>query len=354
MTMQSSQQFALQKHNSFNVEAVSPTLYLPKTMADLKQLPNLSTIPFYILGEGSNTLFVDQQAPVIIKPNFSGIEIFELPDSYTVRVGASENWHKLVQLCLAKGIFGLENLALIPGSVGAAPIQNIGAYGAEFSDFCLHVHWFEFASKSVKILTNKECDFSYRNSCFKQALYNKGIITEVVLRFPKAWHANLSYAGLNSLRLNAKGINPTAKQVMDKVIRLRQTKLPDPKLLPNAGSFFKNPVVSAKKANELIQTYPNIPLYKQDNGKVKIAAGWLIEQAGLKGFRANGVGVHHLQALVLVNYSNNCGNAIITLAKYVQQQVIAKFDVLISPEVRMITKQGEQDFSELVKEQERK
>lgn len=347
--MESSQQFSLQKYNSFNVAAVSPIIYRPKTMADLKQLPNLSTTPFYILGDGSNTLLVEQQAPVIIKPDFYGIEVLELPESYTVHVGAGENWHELVQSCLAKGIFGLENLALIPGSVGAAPVQNIGAYGVEFADFCLQVHWFEFASQSIKVLTNKECHFSYRNSSFKQALYNKGIITEVVFSFPKAWRANLSYAGLNSL-----GLNPTATQVMDKVIGLRQAKLPDPQILPNAGSFFKNPVVNAAKANELKEIYPTIPLYEQGSGKIKLAAGWLIEQAGLKGFRTNGVGVHELQALVLVNYSANSGKAIIKLAKYVQQQVLIKFDVLISPEVRMITAQGEQDFIELITEREYK
>jgi len=346
------QQFALQKHNSFNVEAVSPIIYLPKTIADLQQLSNLSTTPFYILGDGSNTLFVDEQAPVIIKPNFTGIEISELPDNYIVRVGAAENWHELVQSCLANGIFGLENLALIPGSVGAAPVQNIGAYGVEFSDFCLQVHWFEFASKSIKILTNKECDFSYRNSSFKQGLYNKGIITEVEFCFPKAWQANLSYAGLNTLGLNSQGIAPTAQQIMDKVISLRQAKLPDPSILPNAGSFFKNPVVNAAKANELKVIYPTIPLYEQESGKVKVAAGWLIEQAGLKGFCTNGVGVHDLQALVLVNHSSNSGKDIIKLAKYVQQQVLEKFDVLISPEVRIITKQGEQSLGELIKAQE--
>jgi len=342
--MESSQQFPLQKSNSFNIKAICPIIYFPKTLTDLKSLPDLSEKSFYILGDGSNTLFIEEQAPIIIKPHFKGIKIFETAEHYVVHVGAAENWHELVKYCLIKGIFGLENLALIPGSVGAAPVQNIGAYGAELSQFCSQIKWYEFTSKAIKSLSNDDCQFSYRNSIFKQALYNKGIITEVIFNFPKLWRANLSYAGLNML-----GQSPTAEQVMDKVISLRQAKLPDPAKLPNAGSFFKNPLVNKEKATTLQEIYPLIPLYIQDNGQVKLAAGWLIEQVGLKGYRKNGVGMHEHQALVLVNYGSDKGEDIVVLAKYVQQQVLAKFDILISPEVRMITKQGEQDFANLTK-----
>lgn len=335
-------QLPLQSINSFNVKATSPAAYFPKTLHDLKRLPDLSKSHFYILGDGSNTLFVDQKAPIIIKPEFSGIEILETSESYIVSVGASENWHELVGVCLENGIYGLENLALIPGSVGAAPVQNIGAYGVEFSDFCSSVKWFEFSSKSIKTLAKADCHFTYRNSVFKQALHNKGVIVEVVFNFPKNWQQNLSYAGLNELDERS-----TAKQIMEKVISLRQEKLPDPSKLPNAGSFFKNPVVSKNKLNLLKNSYPNIPFYPQQKGKVKIAAGWLIEQVGLKGYRVNGVGVHEYQALVLVNYSSDRGKDIVVLAQFVQQQVLEKFNVLISPEVRMVTKQGEQDFADL-------
>mgnify|MGYP002700323758 CR=1 FL=1 len=340
--MESSQQFPLQNNNSFNIKAICPTIFFPKTLTDLKLLPDLSENNFYILGDGSNTLFIEEQAPIIIKPNFKGIKVAETASSYLVRVGAGENWHELVKYCLANEIYGLENLALIPGSVGAAPVQNIGAYGAELSQFCSEIKWYEFASKTIKSLSNNDCQFSYRNSIFKQSLYNKGLITEVIFNLPKLWRVNLSYAGLNEL-----GENPTANQVMDKVISLRQAKLPDPAKLPNAGSFFKNPLVSEKKANTLKALYPSMPLYIQSNGQVKLAAGWLIEQTGLKGYRNNGVGVHEFQALVLVNYESDKGEDIVALAKYVQQQVLAKFDILISPEVRMITKRGEQDFANL-------
>ena len=340
--MESSQQYPLQKSNSFNIRTVCPTIYFPKTLTDLVQLPDLTDSHFYILGDGSNTLFVEDQTPVIIKPDFKGVKITEAAESHTVTVGAGENWHNLVCTCLENRIYGLENLALIPGSVGAAPVQNIGAYGVEFSDFCTQVKWFEFASQSIKSLNNIDCHFAYRNSVFKQELYNKGIITEVVLKFPKKWQANLSYAGLNEFEGS-----PTPEQVMEKVISLREVKLPDPNKLPNAGSFFKNPIIDEEKLNLLKKSYPNLPFYPQGKEQVKLAAGWLIEQAGLKGYYKNGVGVHEHQALVLVNYNSENGKDIVSLAQFVQQQVYTVFNILISPEVRMVTSQGEQSFDDL-------
>jgi UDP-N-acetylmuramate dehydrogenase len=341
--MEFSHQFSLQNYNSFNVEAISPTIYFPKTVAELAQLPDCPDSSFYILGEGSNTLFVDHHTPVIIKPDFKGITINQTLDSYIVSSGAAENWHDLVCLCIEQGIYGLENLALIPGSVGAAPVQNIGAYGLELSTFCTHVKWFEFSSKEIKVLNNTDCEFSYRDSIFKQALYNKGVITEVVFDFPKAWLPNLSYAGLSDL-----GEDASAKEVMNRVICLRQAKLPDPRKLPNAGSFFKNPIVDEQTLILLKDCYPKIPFYPQGHGLVKLAAGWLIEQAGLKGYCQNGVGVHENQALVLVNYTSEQGKDIVALAKYVQEQILIKFNILISPEVRMITVKGEKNFSNIV------
>jgi len=343
--MEFSHQVSLKKHNSFNINTVSPTIYFPKTVADLEQLPKLYDTPFYILGEGSNTLFVDSVTPIIIQPDFKGITITETTDSYTVSVGAGENWHNFVCYCIDHEIYGLENLALIPGSVGAAPVQNIGAYGLELSTFCTKVKWYEFSSKSIQVLNNEDCHFSYRESIFKNALYNKGIITEVIFNFPKIWKANLSYSGLSGLEEPL-----SAKNIMERVISLRQAKLPDPDKLPNAGSFFKNPIVDEEKLSSLKRSYPAIPNYPQNNGLVKLAAGWLIENAGLKGYRDKGVGVHEKQALVLVNFSSEQGQDIVKLAKFVQQVVLSKFDILISPEVRMITVSGEQNFSDLASE----
>jgi len=342
MAMHSNQNYSLQSSNSFNIKTSCSRIYFPSSLAELQQLPDLMTENFYILGEGSNTLFVEAKAPIIIQPKFSGIDILEQNDHFIVTVGAAENWHELVCFCLEQGFYGLENLALIPGSVGAAPVQNIGAYGVDFADYCLDVHWFEFASKTIKVLNKEACHFAYRDSIFKQALYNKGLITQVTFRFPKQWQANLVYAGLDVLPKDS-----TAKQVMMQVIKLRSSKLPDPKILPNAGSFFKNPVVSAENFAQLTKQYPNMPNYPQKNGEVKLAAGWLIEQAGLKGYRYQGVGVHQHQALVLVNYDSDRGADIISLAKYIQRKVSDKFAVFITPEVRMISEQGERAFSSL-------
>lgn len=340
--MELSKHFSLQNSNSFNVKATSPIVYFPKTLADLEQLPDLSSSPYYILGDGSNTLFIDQDAPVIIKPEFKGVKISETDENYIVEVGAGQNWHNLVCLCIDNGILGLENLALIPGSVGGAPVQNIGAYGVEFSKFCSQVIWFDIANQTINSLNRTECQFAYRNSIFKEALYNRGIIIGVILTFPKKWKANLSYAGLSDLNESS-----TAKQIMDKVISLRQSKLPDPNKLPNAGSFFKNPIVDIEEFQLLKKTYPQMPFYPQNEKQVKLAAGWLIEQAGLKGYSINGVGVHEHQALVLVNYASNNGKDIVALAKLVQQKVLAMFNIRICPEVRMVSIKGEQDFDDL-------
>jgi len=340
--MNTSQNYSLKTSNSFNVNSISPKIYFPSSLVELQQLVNIANSPFYILGEGSNTLFVEQQAPVIIKPNFQGITVKETAESFIVTVGASENWHQLVCFCMERGINGLENLALIPGSVGAAPVQNIGAYGVEFADYCQQVEYFDLASATLQSLTAEQCLFSYRNSIFKQSLHNQAIITQVTLSFSKSWHANLSYGGLDSLAKTS-----TAKEVMQQVIKLRQAKLPDPQLLPNAGSFFKNPVISQIEFNRLIEDYPTLPHYPQSSGQVKLAAGWLIEQAGLKGFLYKDVGVHEHQALVLVNYDSGQGDEIVGLAKFVQRQVQEKFAIEIIPEVRMIASQGEISFASL-------
>ncbi len=347
VAMHSNQNYSLKSSNSFNIKASCSHIYFPSTVAELQQLPDLtagnSSNKFYILGEGSNTLFVEAQAPIIIQPKFTGINIDEQDDHFVVTAGAAENWHDFVCFCLEQGMYGLENLALIPGSIGAAPVQNIGAYGVEFSDYCQEVHWYEFANKTMHSLTNKACNFAYRDSIFKQEHYNKGLITQVTFKFPKAWQANLSYAGLDIL-----AIDSTAKQVMTQVIKLRSSKLPDPKQLPNAGSFFKNPVVNKEEFLKLQLKHPKIPHYPQANGEIKLAAGWLIDQAGLKGFRHHNVGVHQQQALVLVNYGSELGSDIIRLAKYVQRRVADKFSVSLTPEVRMVTQTGERSFASLI------
>lgn len=340
--MKSHQHFSLQKNNSFAIIATTPAIYYPKDDQELKLLISVTKGSFYILGEGSNTLFVEDITPVIIKPEFLGINVSETNDYYEVSAACSENWHDLVCFCINQGINGLENLALIPGSVGAAPVQNIGAYGVEIADFIESVTWFDFGKNKSQQLTNAQCQFDYRNSIFKHNLKNKGIITNVTFRFTKNWRAKLSYQGLNRLSESCSAVD-----IMNTVIELRNSKLPDPKVIPNAGSFFKNPVVCFDQFKLLKDRYPELPFYSQENGSVKLAAGWLIEKAELKGYQMNGAAVHDKQALVLTNIDSAKGEDIKNLAIYVQKTVFELFGISLQPEVRMITEHGEVIMKEI-------
>lgn len=327
--------FPLKNHNSFALSSVCAKYYTPQTIAQLKELVLLLEEPFYILGEGSNTLFVDEKVPNIVHPNFTGIEIEDHEDSVLLTASCAENWHSLVTFCVEHHYYGIENLALIPGSVGAAPVQNIGAYGVELSDVVEQVTWFDFSSQSTQTLTNEQCQFSYRDSIFKRELFGKGIIIDVTLRLSKNWQPKLTYQGLHELAQDV-----SAFDVFQKVIAIRQAKLPDPQQIPNAGSFFKNPLVEGVRYQQLVQQYPDMPAYHQQNTQVKLAAGWLIEQCGLKGYQLDQVGVHDKQALVLINLGGATGQSIVALAKLVQQKVFEKFAVHIEPEVRMLSQHG--------------
>jgi UDP-N-acetylmuramate dehydrogenase len=332
----------LRSLNSFAVDSTCHYFYEPTTIEELRLLAADLPTNFYILGEGTNTLFIDETAPTIIKPNFRGIDIVESDTTYIITAAASENWHELVLQCVDAGIGGLENLALIPGSVGAAPVQNIGAYGAEIAECCREVHWFSFDDLQEIILTKKECKFGYRDSIFKGEYKNRGVITKVCLELPKSWRPRLAYSGLDELPTSV-----TLKAVMNKVIEIRQAKLPDPAVLPNAGSFFKNPIIKLATFERLKSKYSDIPHFQAGQCKVKLAAGWLIEQAGLKGLIINGCGVHKHQALVLVNICSSDGKAIIELAKEVSARVLEKFGVQLEPEVRLISKDREVTFDEV-------
>lgn len=336
--MKSYAQFSIQPFNSFNINATSPHIYFPETLTELAELANESLTHCYILGEGSNSLFCSTQAPMIVKPSFKGIEIAQDKAYFTVRVACAENWHDFVQFCVSRQIYGLENLALIPGSVGAAPVQNIGAYGVEVSNFIESISWFDFTTKTVIEYDKSECQFAYRDSIFKAQLKGQGVITHVQFKFPKAWQPVLSYQGLSDLNEPI-----SAEKIMNKVIELRASKLPDPKVLANAGSFFKNPVVSESCFEIMKQQYPDMPNYKQSSGDVKLAAGWLIEQAGLKGYRTGKVGVHKKQALVLVNFGGASGSDIVKLSQHVQKVVMEKFKINLIPEVRFVDSHGEID-----------
>lgn len=341
--MKSISNFNLKTRNTFAFDSIAPIIYFPSELSHLSQLASeLKNRSYYLLGEGSNTLFFESKSPVIVAPEFKGVDITEQADGYQVVVGANENWHQLVEHLVGQGILGLENLALIPGSVGAAPVQNIGAYGKDISGYCQSVQWYCLQTNTLKQLSNAQCQFGYRDSAFKHTPYNKGIITQVTFYFPKAWQAELSYGDLKSLPGNA-----SALAIMAKVIEIRASKLPEPDKLPNAGSFFKNPVVDKAVVDRLASQYEGMPVYPVDEQQSKLAAGWLIDKAGLKGLTRNGVGIHEHQALVLVNYHAKQGRVIIELAKFIQQTVLEQFGVIIEPEVRLVGESGEQRFSDI-------
>ncbi|WP_439290981.1 UDP-N-acetylmuramate dehydrogenase [Lonepinella koalarum] len=293
--------------------------------------------PVLLLGEGSNVLFVQDFNGTVLINRLKGIEHRQDNDFHYLHVAGGENWHHLVQWSLSQGIQGLENLALIPGCAGSAPIQNIGAYGVEFKDICDYVEVLDLNQGEVFRLTNEDCGFAYRHSVFKQQYAEGFVVVAVGLKLAKNWQPVLKYGSLANLDANTV----TAQQIFAEVCAIRQAKLPDPKQIGNAGSFFKNPVVTARQFHDLQAEYPTIPNYPQADGFVKLAAGWLIDQCGLKGYQIGGAMVHQQQALVLVNTGNATSSDVIELAHHVRQAVAAKFDVYLSPEVRFIGEHGE-------------
>lgn len=300
--------------------------------------------PVLLLGEGSNVLFLEDFAGQIIINRIKGIEINETEQAWHLHVGAGENWHQLVEYLLARNIPGLENLAMIPGCVGSAPIQNIGAYGVELKQVCEYVDVLDLTSGIEQRLSAAECQFGYRDSIFKHR-YQKGFaILAVGFLLPKQWLPVVTYGDLT--KLVPEQITP--QKIFDTVCQMRSSKLPDPKLTGNAGSFFKNPVVSPAQSLALKKEYPNAPLYPQSDGNMKLAAGWLIEQCELKGYRVGGAAVHRQQALVLINENHATAQDIVALAKTVRARVGEKFTVWLEPEVRFIAAQGECNAVEVI------
>ncbi|EQA6242490.1 UDP-N-acetylmuramate dehydrogenase [Enterobacter ludwigii] len=300
--------------------------------------------PVLILGEGSNVLFLDDFAGTVIVNRIMGIDVEERADSWHLHVGAGENWHHLVQYTLDKGMPGLENLALIPGCAGSSPIQNIGAYGIELKHVCEYVDCIELATGAAQRLTAEQCRFGYRDSIFKHEYQNRYVIVAVGLRLSKNWQPVLTYGDLT--RLDPE--TATARDVFDSVCHMRTTKLPDPKVNGNAGSFFKNPVISSENAQAFLAGWPAAPHYPQADGSVKLAAGWLIDQCQLKGASVGGAAVHRQQALVLINQNDATSEDVVQLAHHVRQQVGEKFNVWLEPEVRFIGRTGEVNAVEVI------
>lgn len=300
--------------------------------------------PVLIVGEGSNVLFLEDFAGTVIVNRIKGIEIAEDDCGWHLHVGAGENWHHLVEYTLQQGVSGLENLALIPGCVGSAPIQNIGAYGAEFKQFCAYVDVLDLTLNLVTRLSAEQCQFGYRESIFKHEYRQGFAIVAVGLYLTKSWVPLLGYGDL--AQLDPATATPDA--IFTTVCAMRRKKLPDPALLGNAGSFFKNPVISAEQAQVILTRYPNAPRYPQPDGTVKFAAGWLIDQCQLKGHRIGGAAVHHQQALVLVNLGEATSGDIVALARYVRNSVAETFALWLEPEVRFIASTGEVSATEVL------
>ncbi|MBR5206119.1 MAG: UDP-N-acetylmuramate dehydrogenase [Alistipes sp.] len=328
----------LASRNSFGVVQHASTLVEFDSAEELRDIfAELNPAQWYVLGEGNNTLFTRDYAGLLITPVARGREILSEDDTVVrVRVAAGENWDEFVAWCVERELWGVENLSAIPSSVGAAPVQNIGAYGAEVKDVICVVEYFDVATSEVVRLSNADCEFSYRESCFKHALRGRAIILAVEFELSKIARPNLGYGDVIA-EVEKRG-GATLRNIREAICDIRSSKLPDPKVLGNAGSFFKNPVVEREVADALSQRYGDMPRYDvpADSSKVKLAAGWLIDRSGLKGYRDGSVGVHERQALVLVNHGGATGGDVLRLADMVCRTVKEKFGVDISPEVNIL------------------
>jgi len=328
---------SLRSHNTFGIDVKTKKLATVKNVNELKNILSNNLLPLCILGGGSNILFTKDFDGLIIKNELKGIQLINENDTEIyLKVASGEVWHEFVLFCIENNYCGIENLSLIPGSVGASPMQNIGAYGVEVKDFITEVEAMHLKSLKITYFSTNDCEFDYRSSIFKTKEKGNYFITSVTFRLNKQPNINTSYGAIQS-ELEAKGIsNPTIKDVSDAVICIRESKLPNPKEIGNAGSFFKNPSVSNEKAEALKNEFPAIPNYPQNNGTTKIAAGWLIEQCGFKGKTFGNYGVHKNQALVLVNYGGAQGKDIYALSETIIDAVQQKFGILLEREVNIL------------------
>jgi UDP-N-acetylmuramate dehydrogenase len=328
--------YSLRPHNTFGVDATARA-YLRvdsvATLAGISRDAALANLPRLVLGGGSNLLLTKDFPGLVLHMCSKGIAVVGQDDAATyVRAAAGESWHGFVQWTLAQGFGGLENLSLIPGYVGASPIQNIGAYGVEVSDRFHQLMAFDFETGQVFTLDRAACAFAYRDSVFKHALRDRAAILEVTFALPRQWQPDVRYADV-AQELESRRITvPTAKDVSEAVIAIRKRKLPDPDVIGNAGSFFKNPIVSAQTRNALVAAHPHLVSYAQPDGGYKLAAGWLIDQCGWKGRSLGRAGVYERQALVLVNRGGASGREIEALAAAIQAEVMARFGVMLEPE----------------------
>lgn len=331
--------FSLKKHNTFGIEAKAKQFVAVHTVDELKTvLKNHEPDTKFILGGGSNMLLTQDINALVIHVDLKGRKILKQDDDFVwVESMAGENWHEFVLWTIGQNFGGLENMSLIPGNVGTTPVQNIGAYGTEIKDTFVSCDAVNILTQKTKTFTLEECSFGYRESIFKHEAKDKYVITSVVFKLTKRNHKiNVSYGDITKELEKNNVTNPTLKDVSNAVIAIRQSKLPDPKELGNSGSFFKNPVISKEQFLKVQEKFPEIKFFEVSPTEIKVPAGWLIEQAGYKGFRRDDAGVHKNQALVLVNYGTATGQEILALSKEVQKAVFDKYGIAIEAEVNVI------------------
>ena len=330
---------SLKDYNTFNIKATARYFSSIGSIEDLKLALQSNIHPdIFILGGGSNMLLTNNIEALVLHINLKGIKIIsEDKNSVVLNVMAGENWHEFVQYCIKNDYGGVENLSLIPGNIGTAPIQNIGAYGVELKDVFLDCNTLSIADQSEKKFTKEECKFAYRNSIFKHQKKGKYIITNVTFKLTKNNHRTIiEYGSIKQELENSNIHHPSIKDISEVIIKIRESKLPNPNEIGNSGSFFKNPTINNIEFEEFYKNFPTAPFYKLSEFEYKIPAGWLIEKSGFKGQRDGDAGVHKNQALVLVNHGNASGKEILELAEKIQTKVKQDFGILIEPEVNIV------------------
>ena len=334
--MQIERGVSLKPYNSFSLPAVARTLVRVASDADVRRVvdhPQLGTAPKFVLGGGSNIILTKDMPQIVLKVEVLGIRLVEeRTDAWIVEAGAGEPWPEFVAHTLARGWPGLENLALIPGTVGAAPVQNIGAYGVELKDRFESLDVVDLVTGRTQTLFADICAFGYRDSVFKHSLASRTVITRVRFRLPKPWQPVLGYLDLERKMAESSIHAPSATQVFEWVCAIRRAKLPDPAVLGNAGSFFKNPVVTAEQCRDIIGRDPEIVHYPLPDGSIKLAAGWMIDACGWRGKHVGQAGVYEKQALVLVNRGGAIGSEVMLLAGAIQESVYGRFGIRLEPE----------------------
>jgi UDP-N-acetylmuramate dehydrogenase len=334
--------FSLKEHNTFGIAAFAKAYTATSSLQQLKEaLGYYYNQDVFLLGGGSNMLLLNDIEKPVIHVLLKGMTITETKgDLVLVQVMAGEDWHEFVLYCMDNNLAGIENLSLIPGNVGTAPIQNIGAYGVELKDTFYSCEVIDLKTLEEKTLSLADCQFGYRDSIFKNEALGKYVITSVTFKLQNLnknndYQFKTSYGAIKEELDRLQG-NFTIQKISQAVIHIRKSKLPDPKKIGNSGSFFKNPVIGTTQYEDLVKMHPNMPFYKVDEGHVKIPAGWLIDQSGFKGKRFGDAGVHDKQALVLVNYGNATGKEILEVAQHVQEAVYNRYGVRIDTEVNLI------------------